>query len=127
MATTADFIEHVLDAAGLGHRLTSRRMFGEYALYLDGKVVAFACGNSLYVKRTDETAHLTARLPVGQAYPGSKPYAVADERLDDGPALRTLLLATAEALPLPQPKPKRVKGPPRRESPPRPRRSSTGD
>jgi hypothetical protein len=32
VTTTAGFMDHVLDAAGLGHRLTTRRMFGEYAV-----------------------------------------------------------------------------------------------
>ncbi len=104
MGTSTAYIEHLVDQAGLAARLTTRRMFGEYAVYIDGKVVAFACGNALYIKYTDPTAELTAKLPSGQAYPGSKPYAVADDLLDDGQALRRLLLATAEALPAALPK-----------------------
>ncbi|MFL6693528.1 MAG: TfoX/Sxy family protein, partial [Ramlibacter sp.] len=50
MATDASFDEYVCDQAGLGSRLTSKRMFGEYALYVDGKVVAFVCDNYLYMK-----------------------------------------------------------------------------
>ncbi|MFN3702673.1 TfoX/Sxy family protein [Thermomonas sp.] len=49
MATEPDFIAYVTEQAGLGARLTHRRMFGEYALYVDEKVVAFACDNSLFV------------------------------------------------------------------------------
>ena len=43
MATREATVAHILDQAGLGARLTSRKMFGEYALYLDGKVVARRC------------------------------------------------------------------------------------
>lgn len=50
MATDTDFIAYIEEQAGLGARLTHRRMFGEYALYVDEKVVAFACDNSLFVK-----------------------------------------------------------------------------
>ncbi len=110
MSTTAGFIAHVLDLAGLGGRLTTRRMFGEYALYVDGKVVAFACDNRLYVKYAEPTRALTDPLPSGQAYPGSKPYAVADELLDDAQGLRALLLETADAMPTPPPKAKRGAG-----------------
>ena len=104
MATTPDYIAYVLELVRLDDRLTTHRMFGEYALYVDSKVVAFACGNSLFIKYVDETAGLTAGLPSGQAYPGSKPYAIGDELLDDPKRLRSLLLATAEALPMPKPK-----------------------
>ena len=40
MATRIGTVEFICDQAGLGKRLTFRKMFGEYALYLDGKVVA---------------------------------------------------------------------------------------
>lgn len=43
MTIRADTVRYILDQAGLGDRLTSRKMFGEYALYLDGKVVARRC------------------------------------------------------------------------------------
>jgi TfoX/Sxy family transcriptional regulator of competence genes len=50
MSTDRDFIDYVAEQIGLGSRLSHRKMFGEYALYVDGKVVAFACDNSLFVK-----------------------------------------------------------------------------
>ena len=40
MATELDTVHYLCDQAGLGERLTFRKMFGEYALYVDGKVVA---------------------------------------------------------------------------------------
>ena len=104
MATTSDFIAYVVEQARLDDRLTTRRLFGEYAVYIDGKVVAFVCDNSLFLKYVDATAELTRALPAGQAYPGSKPYAVADELLDVPEALQALLLATAAALPVPKPR-----------------------
>jgi TfoX/Sxy family transcriptional regulator of competence genes len=50
MATDRDFIDYVAEQLALGERLTHKKMFGEYALYVDEKVVAFACDNSLFVK-----------------------------------------------------------------------------
>ena len=99
MATSADFIAHVIDQSGLSG-LSTRRMFGEYALYLDGRVVGFAADNSLFVKFTEATTALTRGLPARPLFPGSNDYAVADELLDDRDALRGLLIATAAALPL---------------------------
>lgn len=103
MATDPDFIGYVAEQAGLGSRLTSKKMFGEYALYLDGKVVAFACDNSLFVKPTDAAATLAPDLPRRPPYRGAKDYPVADELLDDTDALRALIVATADRLPAPKP------------------------
>ncbi|HOC11052.1 MAG TPA: TfoX/Sxy family protein [Thermomonas sp.] len=102
MATDTDFIAYVHEQAGLGARLTHRRMFGEYALYVDEKVVAFACDNSLFIKPSDAVTHLAANLPTASPYPGAKDYPVADELLDDGDRLRELLLETAALMPEPK-------------------------
>lgn len=109
MATDASFLAYVAEQSQLESRLVHKRLFGEYALYLGGKVVAFACDNSLYIKPSEATAALTARLPQRPPYPGAKPYPVADELLDDSERLRALLLATEAAMPEPRPKAPRKK------------------
>lgn len=113
MATDQDFIDYVAEQAGLGERLTRRKMFGEYAFYVDGKVVAFACDNSLFVKPSAAAADLAPDLPQRPPYPGAKDYPVADELLDDADALHRLLLETAALMPEPKPKkPRKAKGMP---------------
>ena len=103
MATDTDFIAYLTEQAGLGARLTHRRMFGEYALYVDEKVVAFACDNSLFIKPSAAAVELAPLLPQRPPYPGAKDYPVADELLDDSDALRELVLRTAELMPPPKP------------------------
>ncbi|MFC4819036.1 TfoX/Sxy family protein [Dokdonella ginsengisoli] len=111
MATDQDFVDYVAEQAGLGERLTHRKMFGEYALYLDEKVVAFACDNSLFVKPSAAVVRLAPDLPQRPPYPGAKDYPVADELLDDADALRRLLLETATLMPAPKPKkPRKARG-----------------
>jgi len=104
MATDKSFMEHVMDVAALESRLTSRKMFGEYGFHLDGKFVAMACDNTLFVKHTPAMAANGLDLPTGSPYPGAKPYPVADELLDSPEILTRLLLDTADALPEPKPK-----------------------
>lgn len=106
MATEPSFVEYVLETVRLGSRLTYRKMFGEYALYLDGKVVAFACDNSLFIKPSEAAAGLAPELPQGPPYPGAKDYPVADELLDDPDLLRRLVEETAALMPPPKPKKK---------------------
>ncbi|KFC76547.1 TfoX/Sxy family protein [Massilia sp. LC238] len=100
MGTERSFVDYVTEVAGLGSRLTHKKMFGEYALYLDGKVVAFACDNSLFIKPSKAVVTLAPDLPQGPPYPGAKDYPIADELLDDPEALRRLIEATAALMPL---------------------------
>ncbi|MGH8852979.1 MAG: TfoX/Sxy family protein [Telluria sp.] len=109
MATDKSFVEYVLETAGLGSRLTYKKLFGEYALYLDGKVVAFACDNSVFIKPSRAVATLAPDLQQGPPYPGAKDYPIADELLDDPSALRRLLLETAELMPPPKEKKARTR------------------
>ncbi|CAN7284509.1 TfoX/Sxy family protein [Massilia sp. LjRoot122] len=106
MATERSFVDYVTEVAGLGSRLTHKKLFGEYALYLDGKVVAFACDNSLFIKPSRAVETLAPDLPKGPPYPEAKDYPIADELLDDPEALRRLIEETAALMPLPKPKKK---------------------
>ena len=94
----------------MGERLTWRKMFGEYALYIDGKVVALVCDDSLFIKPADATRALVSDLPERPPYPGAKLYSVADELLDDAERLQQLLLATWQAVPAPKPRRKKKRG-----------------
>jgi TfoX/Sxy family transcriptional regulator of competence genes len=106
MATELSFVEYVLETVHLGARLTYRKLFGEYALYLDEKVVAFVCDNSLFMKPSQAVASLAPTLPKGPPYPGAKDYPIADELLDDPDLLRRLIEESAALMPLPKPKKK---------------------
>lgn len=102
MTTGLDFVEFVVEQVGLGSRMTFKKLFGEYALYLDGKVVAFACDNSLFIKPSPAATALAPGLPQRPPYPGAKNYPVADELLDDTESLCRLIIATAELMPGPK-------------------------
>lgn len=77
-------------------------MFGECAVYINGKVVALVCDNSVFVKPTKVLQHLGASLGEGPPYPGATPYLLADALLDDPGMLRQVLLKTAAEVRAPQ-------------------------
>jgi TfoX/Sxy family transcriptional regulator of competence genes len=84
-------------------------MFGEYALYVDEKVVGFLCDNRTLLKPTEAGRAFFETPEVGYPYPGSKDYWVADEVVEEAPRFQDLLRATASELP--PPKPKKAKAP----------------
>lgn len=104
MATDATFIAFICEHADMPHRLTSKKMFGEYALYVDGKVIAFVCDNQLFLKPLQEVRGLLQTVTELPAYPGSKLYFRISDELEDRDALRRLFNVAADALPLPKPK-----------------------
>lgn len=111
MGSDVDFVAYVCEQAGLGDALSYRKMFGEYALYLDERVVALVCDNMLFVKPTTAGRALLDTVEEAPPYPGAKPHWRMDDVLDDGERLGRLLVATAAALPLPRPKVSKVAKP----------------
>ena len=107
VASDRDFVEYVANQAGLGSALTHKKMFGEYALYLNGTVIAFVCDNQVYVKPTPAGRSVLQTVAEHPPYPKAKPYFRLDAELDDRELLRQLFQVTARALPLPKPKPLR--------------------
>ena len=79
-------------------------MFGEYAVYLDGKVVALLCDNQCYVKPTAAGRALLGRAAEGNPYPGARPHLLVTEQLENQELMARLLRATANELPAPKPK-----------------------
>ena len=109
MSSRADTVQFICDQAGLGQRLTSRKMFGEYALYLDGKVVALICDDQLFLKPTPEGKATLGKVSEAPPYPGAKNFYVLSSVIDDPDRLSEVLQVTARALPKPKPKPARKK------------------
>jgi TfoX/Sxy family transcriptional regulator of competence genes len=104
MASDLKTVLFIADQSGLGARLGYKRMFGEYALYLNTKVVAFVCDNRLYLKPTEAGRALLGSVTEAPAYPGSKNYFVLEEELESPSLLRAALEITEAAVPLPKPK-----------------------
>ena len=99
MATDQDFIDYVLEQSGLAGELTYKRMFGEFGFYLDGRFIAVAADNMLFLKPTEAVRALLPTVTEGRPYPEARPWFLVDEALDDPELLRRLLQATAAELP----------------------------
>lgn len=109
MATQAQTIDHLLETLA-PLPLSARKMFGEYALYLDGKVVALVCDDQLFLKPTAGAVAALPGCPTGHPYPGAKLHLLVTDALDDPAPVITALRAIAAETPAPKPKkPKKPK------------------
>src|SRR5262245_52307552 len=116
MASSLDTIQYIVDQAGLGRRLEFKKMFGEYALYIDSKVVALVCDDQLFLKPTPKGLNFLGSVKEAPPYPGAKNYYLLVSELDDPERLKMALQVTADALPMPKPKNTRPRATPKRKS-----------
>ena len=101
MGSDKVFISFVCEQLREAGEISSRRMFGEAAIYLQDKVVGLVCDNQLFVKPT-EAGRAKVGVPLeAPPFPGaSNWFLLAD--LDDPEFLADLIRATADALPVPR-------------------------
>ncbi|MFS0771140.1 TfoX/Sxy family protein [Sphingomonas sp. 1P08PE] len=105
MATQQRTVDFLLEQATDAGVVTAKPMFGEYCLYLDGKMIGSICDDQLFIKPTvSGRAHAE---PVSDAppYPGAKPQMlIAADRWDDAEWFGDLVRITAAELPTPKPR-----------------------
>lgn len=98
MATRKETVEFILEK--LRGDFAARAMFGEYALYTDGKVVGLVCDNIFFVKIVPASSELEKICEKGEPYPGAKPHYIVEEgQLSTIHNLPAILMAIAKAAP----------------------------
>lgn len=104
MASDESFVEFIADQMGDAGHISYRKMFGEYALYCDGKVVALICDNQLFVKPTQGGKSYIGQIREIAPYPGARLYFFIEDAFEDREWLSGLIKKTASELPFPKPK-----------------------
>jgi TfoX/Sxy family transcriptional regulator of competence genes len=108
MSSNESFVTFIVDQIEGAGAISYRKMFGEYAIYRDGKVVALVCDNQLFVKRTDAGRAFIGDVVEAPPYPGAKPSFLIEDKLDDREWMSQLIRLTASELPAPKPKKKKL-------------------
>ena len=104
MATDPEFMDFLAaQMAGAG-AISYRKMFGEYAVYCDGKVVALVCDNQLFVKPTAAGRAYLGAPVAAPAYPGAKDSFLIEDAFEDRDWISELIRITARELARPMPK-----------------------
>lgn len=105
MASDISFVEYVIEQASGAGKITCKKMFGEYGIYCNDKIVGVICDNILYIKKTQAGAAVCPKLEECSPYDGAKPHFVFDD-VDDK-SLTRFIRATCDELPAPKPKKKK--------------------
>jgi TfoX/Sxy family transcriptional regulator of competence genes len=87
--------------------VTARKMFGEYGVFREGKMVAVIVNDDLFVKPTAAGRAFLGEVEEVSPFEGAKPYFfISGELWDDAERLSELIRLTTIELPLPKKKAK---------------------
>lgn len=107
MASDEDFLKFLAEQMEDAGAIRYRKMFGEYAIYCNEKVIALVCDNKLFLKPTEGGRAYIGEVVEAPPYTGAKMYFFIEDRFEDQEWLSGLVEITEKELPLPKPKTKK--------------------
>lgn len=100
MASNQNTVDFILKQISEPKMVSARKMFGEYGVYYEGKIVALICDDLLFVKPTKGGLAFVGDCHEACPYPGAKPYLlIPREKWNEQEWLSTLFKISAEELP----------------------------
>ena len=107
MATSKEYADFVCEqVTGLG-AVRSKKMFGEYMVYIDDKPILLVCYNTVFIKMLDCVADLMDNAETGAPYDGAKPHYILD--IENRELTEEAVKRLLEVTPIPKPRKKKVK------------------
>ena len=101
MASNADFVQYITDQCSGAGEIVTKKMFGDYGVYCNGKIFGLVCDDCFYLKPTEAVRDLLRQVEMRPPYEGAKPYFyIAD--VDDRDYLSMLVSKTCKHLPEPK-------------------------
>ena len=102
MSSSLDFVNYICEQMeGVG-TIRSRKMFGEYMVYVNDKPVVMVCDDTVFMKILPCLSELLKDRPTAPPYEGAKDHYVLDP--DDRDTLRRAAELAEAVTPLPKKK-----------------------
>ena len=95
MATTKEYADFVCEQTEKFGTVKSRKMFGEYMVYLNDKPIFLVCDNSVFVKKLPEISGICKEC--GFPYKGAKEHYTVD--IEDSEILNKLIPVLERSMP----------------------------
>jgi DNA transformation protein and related proteins len=103
MASDREFVKFVCEQLSGAGDISSRRMFGEAAVYLQDIVIGLICDNQFFLKPSEPGRAKIGVPTEASPFPGATQWFLMAD-LDDPEFLADLVRTTAAALPIPMAK-----------------------
>lgn len=104
MASNADFVKYIAEQCAEAGEIMTKKMFGDYAIYCNGKIFGLICDDRFYIKPTTAGRKLLREVVLRPPYEGAKDYFYITD-VDDHAYLSQLVRATYAELPASKKKP----------------------
>ena len=105
MATSTDYIEFVAERVDKFGAIRTRKMFGEYMVYLNDRPIFSVCDNTVFVKKFPELSEIMNGSACGFPYDGAKESYILD--IENDGLLEKVVPLLGEIVLLPKPKKKK--------------------
>ncbi len=110
MATKQETMDYILSRIQNAGVVRAKKMFGEYGVYCDEKMVALVADDQLFVKPTVAGKEYLGEPEEAPPYPGAKNwYLIPEDDWDDEMWLSELIRITAPELSVPKKKRPKIK------------------
>lgn len=104
MACSAEYIEFICSQIeGVGV-IRTRKMFGDYCIYVDEKPVILACDEITYIKKHKSIEEMMTDAEVGFPYDGAREHYILD--VEHANKAKKIIETLLPNLPFPKPKKK---------------------
>lgn len=104
MACSNEFIEFICEVLAPLGEVRSRKMMGDYVIFVNDKCVITACDNTAFIKKLDCVGQMMADAETGCPYEGAKEGYILE--FTDQRKAREVISTLWEALPFPKKKKK---------------------
>ncbi len=105
MAASLEYVEFVCYRIK-GGTYASKKMFGEYMVYVNDKPLLLVCDDTVYVKKLDALGELMRNAPLGMPYNGAKEHYILD--IGDEKLTRSVIDVLEPITPIPAPRKKKA-------------------
>ncbi|PID36171.1 MAG: competence protein TfoX [Rhodobacterales bacterium] len=100
MASQQETVDYICEQLAGAGSIVSRKMFGEYGVYCDGKFIGVICNNTLFLKVTKPAREAAPQIALAPAYEGAKPsFQIPAEMLEDAERLAAFARVVHDSLP----------------------------
>ena len=105
MATQQRTVDYLLEQTAGAGTVSAKPMFGEYGVYVNGKMIGSICDDRLYVKPTASGRVHAEPVADAPPYPGAKVHLLIEtDRWEDAEWLGELLRVTTAERPTARPR-----------------------
>lgn len=105
MATSKEYADFVCERVSRFGAVRSKKMFGEYMVYIDDKPILLVCDNIVFVKMLDCVSRLLCDAETGYPYEGTKPHYILD--IENDALCESVINALLPVVPVPKPRKKK--------------------